>query len=110
LRISLITWKKYVTIGDEQQLTNYPPASYEIIVQGHLDSLWGQWFEDMALSNVENGESGVACTLICGLVADQVELHGLLIKIRDLNLTILSFRLVTPGKTKSEDITIHPDH
>ena len=82
--------------------TKHPPELYEIMVQEHLDNLWGQWFEGMKLSNVENGESGAACTLIRGYVADQAELHGLLIKIRDLNLTLLSLRRVHPGKTKSK--------
>jgi hypothetical protein len=76
--------------------TPYPPEFYEIMVQGHLDSLWEQWFEGMTLSNVENGESGVACTLIAGQVADQPALHGLLIKIRDLNLKLISVRRISP--------------
>ena len=80
--------------------TKHPPEFYEIMVQERLDNLWGQWFEDMTLSNVEHDESGAACTLICGYVADQAELHGLLIKIRDLNLTLLSLRRVYPGKTR----------
>ena len=81
--------------------TKYPPEFYEIKVQGHLDSLWGQWFEGMTLLNVENGESGVACTLNSGPVADQSALHGLLIKIRDLNLKLISVHRINPGKTKS---------
>jgi len=81
--------------------SKYPPEFYEIMIQGQLDSLWGQWFEGMTLSNVENGDSGIACTLISGQVADQSALHGLLIKIRDLNLKLLSVRRVNPGKTKS---------
>lgn len=76
--------------------TKRPPQFYEIMVQEQLDSLWEQWFENMTVSNVENDESGAACTLICGYVADQAELHGLLIKIRDLNLTLLSLRRVHP--------------
>jgi hypothetical protein len=82
--------------------TKYPPDFYEIKVQGHLDSLWEQWFEGMTLLNVENGESGVACTLISGPVADQSALHGLLIKIRDLNMKLISVRKISP-KTKSSD-------
>jgi hypothetical protein len=84
----------------------YPPEFYEIKVQGQLDSLWGQWFEGMALSNVENGESGVACTLISGYVVDQAELHGLLIKIRDLNLKLISVRRISPDKKNSQEVQI----
>lgn len=67
---------------------------YEIKVQGHLDLLWEQWFEGMTLSNIENGESMGPCTLIRGPVADQPALHGLLTKIRDLSLTLISVRRV----------------
>lgn len=84
----------------------YQPEFYEILVQGQLDSLWGQWFEGMTLSNVENGESGLACTLISGPVVDQPALHGLLIKIRDLNLKLLSVRRVNPQTKSSEEINI----
>jgi wyosine [tRNA(Phe)-imidazoG37] synthetase (radical SAM superfamily) len=85
--------------GDVQRpAPNYPSETYEILVQGQLDSLWEQWFEGMMLSNVENGESGVACTLIAGTVVDQPALHGLLIKIRDLNLKLISVRRISPKK------------
>ena len=78
----------------------YPAEFYEILVQGRLDSLWWQWFDGMTLSNVENCENGAACTLISGQVADQAALHGLLIKIHNLNLKLISVRLVKLGKDK----------
>jgi len=87
----------------------HPPMNYEIKVQGHLDSLWAQWFEGMTLTNIENGESGLACTLISGPVADQAALHGLLIKIRDLNLTLISVRWMLPGTNKTVEISIGED-
>ena len=83
---------------------HYQPEFYEIRVQGQLNSLWEQWFEGMVLSSVENVESGVACTLIAGKVADQPALHGLLIKIRDLNLKLLSVRRILPGSNTAEEI------
>lgn len=82
------------------------PDFYEITVQGQLDSLWEQWFEGMTLSNVENGESGVACTMVAGPVADQPALHGLLIKIRDLNLKLISVRRISSQSKTSEEIKI----
>ncbi len=85
-------------------VTKYPTETYEIIVQEQLDSLWGQWFEGMTLSFIENEESGVPCTLISGQVADQPALHGLLAKIRDLNLTLLSVRRISPPVKISEEI------
>ncbi len=87
----------------------YPPEFYEIKVQGQLDSLWGQWFEGMELSNVENGESGIACTLISGQVADQAELHGLLIKIRDLNLKLISVHRFSTGRENRQEVKVEKD-
>src|SRR5512135_2445803 len=95
--------------GTHNPVDSYQPEFYEIKVQGYLDSLWGQWFEGMELSNVENGESGVACTLISGYVVDQAELHGLLIKIRDLNLKLISVRRISPDKKNSQEIQINLD-
>jgi len=89
--------------------TQNPQETYEIKVQGQLDSLWAQWFEGMKLSEVENGESGVACTLISGPVADQPALHGLLIKIRDLNLKLISIRMIKPGASTSVEVPIPPE-
>lgn len=82
------------------------PDYYEILVEGQLDSLWGEWFAGMALSGVENDESGAACTLIAGPVTDQPALHGLLIKIRDLNLKLVSVRRMLPGSNTSVEISI----
>ena len=57
---------------------------YRIKLKGCLDPKWSDWFEHMAFST----EGGV--TVLKGPVADQAALHGLLIRIRDLNLTLLS--------------------
>ena len=61
------------------------PAFYEIRVKGHLDSHWSAWFDGMAVTTEENGE-----TILTGPIRDQPALHGLLIKIRDLGLPLLS--------------------
>jgi hypothetical protein len=84
------------------------PVFYEIKVQGQLDLLWSKWFEGMALKHVENGESGVACTLISGPVIDQPALHGLFAKIRDLNLVLISVRRIIPGTNMVEEAPIKP--
>jgi len=54
------------------------PAQYEIRVAGVLDDRWAAWFDGLQISG--QGEE----TVICGLVADQPALHGLLTKVRDL--------------------------
>ena len=92
-----------------QSSAKNPSEYYEILVQGQLDSLWAGWFEGMTLSDAENGERGVACTLIAGRVADQSALHGLLIKIRDLNLKLLSVRRIIPDKNKCVEVRINLD-
>jgi hypothetical protein len=65
-------------------------TAYRIILKGCLDPKWSDWFEQMAIST-EGGE-----TTLTGPVADQAALHGLLIRIRDLNLTLLSVERLEP--------------
>ena len=59
--------------------------SYEIRVQGHLDRRWSAWFDGMTLLADDDGS-----TLISGQVADQAALHGLIQKVRDLGLPLIS--------------------
>jgi hypothetical protein len=59
--------------------------SYEIRVQGHLEPRWSVWFDGMTLTLDDDGS-----TLIRGVVADQSALHGLIQKVRDLGLPLLS--------------------
>jgi hypothetical protein len=68
-----------------------PPAHYEIRVKGVLDSGWSAWFEGLQVSSDDHG-----VTTIVGPVADQAALHGLLAKVRDLGLPLLSVRQIDP--------------
>ena len=61
------------------------PTYYQIKLQGHLDSHWSAWFDNMTITNEPNGES-----LLAGPLADQAALHGLLGKIRDLGLPLIA--------------------
>ena len=65
---------------------------YKIRVRGQLDSHWRAWFEGLTLTPVENGE-----TLIAGPIQDQAALHGILAKIRDMGLPLVSVIWVEPG-------------
>ena len=58
---------------------------YEIRVRGHLASHWSYWFEGFAIALKDNGE-----TLLSGPVVDQADLYGVLIKVRDLGLPLIS--------------------
>ena len=64
---------------------------YQIIVKGHLDHRWALWFDGMAMSHTDQGN-----TMLFGLIADQAALHGLLVKVRDLNLTLVSVQRIEP--------------
>ena len=65
-------------------------SRYEIRVKGILDQRWTAWFEDLHVSS--DGEE----TVICGPVADQAALHGLLTRVRDLGLFLISVRHLDP--------------
>jgi hypothetical protein len=64
---------------------------YEIRVQGHLDSRWAGWFDGLSLIHDSDGTS-----VIRGTVADQAALHGLLQKVRDIGLHLVSVTQVSP--------------
>ncbi|MEM6255989.1 MAG: hypothetical protein AAF821_24010 [Cyanobacteria bacterium P01_D01_bin.156] len=68
---------------------NHP--QYEICVKGHLASHWSDWFEGFAIALKDNGE-----TLLSGPVVDQAALYGVLIKVRDLGLPLISVMPVQP--------------
>jgi hypothetical protein len=70
------------------------PEYYEIKIRGHLDPRWSDWFAGLALTHLE-GDG----TLLSGLLPDQAALHGLLERIRDLNLTLIS---ITCGDQSNE--------
>lgn len=57
---------------------------YEIRIEEYIDPSWSEWLEGMTITPLENGE-----TLLSGPVTDQAALHGLLNRIRDLNLKLL---------------------
>ena len=70
---------------------------YQIVVKGHLESRWSQWFEGMDIQNLPNGEA-----VLSGEVVDQAMLHGLLIKVRDLSLPLISVHHLGYEKTDSD--------
>lgn len=74
-------------------------AIYQIRVKGHLDRRRSDWFGGLTITLEDNGE-----TLLTGPVVDQAALHGLLRKVRDLGITLLSVNRVEPSQTDASDI------
>jgi hypothetical protein len=66
---------------------NQPPV-YEIRIKGHVGPQWTEWFDGMSLTRDEAGT-----TVLTGPVADQAALHGLLRKVRDLGIPLISVRI-----------------
>ena len=71
---------------------HYEPQLYEIRLKGHLDNRWANWFEGLTITLEEDGD-----TLLTGPVIDQAALHGLLKKVRDLGMPLVSVSPVKPG-------------
>jgi hypothetical protein len=67
-----------------------PPVRYELRVGGHLNEHWSAWFGGLALTLEDDGT-----TTLRGPIADQAELHGLIAKVRDLGIPLLSVNAVT---------------
>jgi hypothetical protein len=68
------------------------PHHYEFRVVGHLDDHWGGWFEDLAVARHDDGTS-----TLTGPVADQAQLHGILARLRDTGVPLIS---VQPSKAQ----------
>jgi hypothetical protein len=71
------------------------PSGYKFRVNGHLDQHWSSWFGDLTLTHEDDGT-----TCLTGAIADQAELHGLLSKIRDLGVTLISVEVVDVTTTE----------
>jgi len=65
------------------------PARYELRIEGHIDDHWTGWFDNLALTHESDGT-----TTLRGLVPDQAALHGLLAKVRDLGVTLISVEVI----------------
>jgi hypothetical protein len=82
----------YVSIMSETATGSHHEAGrYEIRLKGHLDSRWATWFDGLSLSSENDGT-----TIVSGVVADQAALHGLLHKVRDIGLPLISVTRVEP--------------
>ena len=71
------------------------PMVYQIRIKSHLGRQWTDWFEGLAITLEDNGE-----TLLTGQVVDQAALHGLLKKVRDVGMPLLSVSPMKPGQAE----------
>ncbi len=83
--------EKYASTQD-----HYEAGTYEIRIKGHLDDKWADWFAGLTITLEEDGD-----TLLTGPVIDQAALHGLLKKVRDLGMTLISVVQVQLDETHS---------
>jgi hypothetical protein len=75
---------------------SHQAGQYEIRIGGHLDARWAAWFDGLALTHETDGT-----TVLSGPVVDQAALHGLLHKVRDLGLPLISVIHVAPDSHRS---------
>jgi hypothetical protein len=75
------------------------PMVYQIRIKGHLGHEWTDWFEGLTITLEDSGE-----TLLTGSVVDQAALHGLLKKVRDLGMPLLSVMRMKPGQAEASDV------
>jgi hypothetical protein len=78
---------------------HYESGVYEIRIKGHLDDKWADRFEGLTITREEDGD-----TLLTGPVIDQAALHGLLKKVRDLGMPLVSVSPVDPGQADQSDV------
>jgi hypothetical protein len=76
------------------------PMVYQIRIKGHLGCQWTDWFEGLTITLADNGD-----TLLTGPVVDQAALHGLLKKVRDLGMPLLSVNQVQFNETHLQERT-----
>ena len=75
------------------------PMVYQIRIKGHLGRQWTDWFGGLTITALDNGD-----TLLTGPVVDQAALHGLLKKVRDVGMPLLSVIRVKPGQADTSDV------
>jgi hypothetical protein len=94
--------KRFMVMSNKRNPINDPDQQmvYQIRIKGHLGQHWTNWFEGLTISLEENGD-----TFLTGPVVDQAALYGLLKKVRDLGMPLLSVDPVNPH----QDDAAQPD-
>jgi hypothetical protein len=87
------------TASTDDHYDHHEPGLYDIRIKGHLDERWGAWFGGLTITPEDNGN-----TFLTGMVADQAALHGLLRKVRDLGMPLISVIRVEPRQADAPDV------
>jgi hypothetical protein len=87
-------------LSETHALPEYHDGSglYEIRLKGHLNNRWADWFEGLTITLEKDGD-----TLLTGPVVDQAALHGLLKRVRDLGMPLLSVNFVSPDQARPQE-------
>jgi hypothetical protein len=97
------TYESTASTGDHENHyehnDHHEPGLYEICVKGHLDDSWTTWFGGLTVTLEQSGN-----TVLTGLVVDQAALHGLLRKVRDLGMPLLSVIRLQSSDAESSDV------
>jgi hypothetical protein len=93
--------KRYKVMSNKLEPKSTPSQTviYQIRIKGHLGHQWTNWFEGLTITLEEDGD-----TLLTGPVIDQAALHGLLKKVRDLGMPLVSVSPVEPGQAVVPDV------
>ena len=95
-KTSLATRREIITYACMEKKTSMPQEFYQITVKGLLNPNWANWFDGLTITPLPNGT-----TTISGPVVDQAALYGLLRKVRDLGMPLLSVTRVRPGQANA---------
>jgi hypothetical protein len=77
------------------------PMVYQIRIKGHLSPQWTGWFDGLTITLKEDGD-----TLLTGIVIDQAALYGLIKKVRDLGVPLLSVNSIEPARQDTSDVNL----
>ena len=96
--VTVATGNLVMSTKSKSKADSNQPLVYQIRLQGHLGCQWAEWFDGLTITLADNGQS-----LLTGPVVDQAALYGLLKKVRDVGLPLLSVICVESGQAEATE-------